>query len=178
MLSYLNLAHKVINNANLLNLFTVNNFNCADIDFINQPIQNCLVQLCDGRMFSNFSDEPAHIAVCAAGDTQFVHDRLHPCLVVRRSCSSVSVMRRNRCSVRIPFALPAYRLMNISSISWLHFARVFCSFFKLRSSMEYRCSNRWVSRSSNASASCKAILPCFIMSDSTRLYRSRAAILF
>ena len=62
------------------------------------------------------------------------------------SCSSVSVIRRNRCSVRMPFALSAYRLMNISSISWLRFARASCSFFRLFSSMEYRCSSRWVSR--------------------------------
>ena len=34
-----NLAHKVINNADFLNLLTVYDFDCANDDFINQPIR-------------------------------------------------------------------------------------------------------------------------------------------
>ena len=61
-----NFAHKIINNANFLNLFAVNNLNRADIDFINQSIQNCFISLQDGRIFQDFFDEPSHIAVRAA----------------------------------------------------------------------------------------------------------------
>ena len=78
-----NFAYKVINNADFLHLFAVNDFNCTNDNFINQPIQNGFIQLGNGRIFPDFPDEPAHIVLRVAGGTQFIRDHLHPGLVVR-----------------------------------------------------------------------------------------------
>ena len=54
-----NLTYKIVDNANFLNLFAVYNLNRADVDFINQPIQNYLVQLRDGRISVSLSCHPS-----------------------------------------------------------------------------------------------------------------------
>ena len=41
-----------------MNLFAVNNLNCTDNNFINQPIQDRLVQFSDRRILPDFSNEP------------------------------------------------------------------------------------------------------------------------
>ena len=65
-----------------MNFLSVNDFNRADNDFINQPIQDYFIQFRDGGIFPDFSYEPPHIALGIIDNSQLVRDFLHPGLIV------------------------------------------------------------------------------------------------